>query len=138
MQYEFKPASMRDAAQGIAAMWTAAAQAYEPTYKAMARGNLELMSLASRRAQAVMDLPGKLVACRTPMDVLNAQMNFWQSASKQYGESASKYWDGFRGIAEQTPGWNPFAVVTHAADQAEQRETRRPSREHAAEDRRAA
>lgn len=138
MQYEFKPASMRDAVQGISAMWTAAAQAYEPTYKAVARGNLELMSLASRRAQAIMDMPGKLAACRTPMDVFGAQMDFWQSAAKQYGEASSRYWEGFRGVAEQSPGWNPFAIVAHNAEKSDARDPRRPAREHGAEDRRAA
>lgn len=65
-----------------------AARGYEPAYKAMARGNLEVMGLVSRRARAYMELPARLASCRTPQELLNEQTHFWQTAYQNYTESA--------------------------------------------------
>jgi hypothetical protein len=142
MQFEFKPASVRDAAQGFAAMWTTAAQTYEPALKSVARSNMELMTLANRRAQAAMDLPAKLAACKSPVEVVNAQFDFWQTAAKQYAEASTRYWDNMRGMAGQNAGWNPMAMFGQPP-KADDNEKRRPTsrdgaRYDASDDRRAA
>ena len=44
------------------------------------RGNQELMSLASRRVGAQMDLPRKALACRTAPEFGQLAVNFWREA----------------------------------------------------------
>jgi hypothetical protein len=105
MNYEFKPASMCEGVNAVAAMMTASAQSYEPMVKAAARANLEVMSLTSRRAQALMDLPNRLVGCRTPVEVMSVNMNFWQTAAKQYADAYSKMWGACMGAIPVQP-WN--------------------------------
>jgi hypothetical protein len=67
-----------------------AAQGFEPWFKAMASSGLELMSLMSRRAQAYMEIPNCIGHCRTPQDIVDEQMRFWQTAFRQYAESSQR------------------------------------------------
>jgi hypothetical protein len=59
----------------------------EPVLKSAARCNLELMSLASRRARAYADMSSRLVRCRSPQDWAGEQVRFWQSAAQDYADS---------------------------------------------------
>jgi hypothetical protein len=59
-------------------------KASEPTLRGVARVNLEWMTLATRRAQAWLDFPAVLGACRTPYEVLNQEVKFCQVAAEQY------------------------------------------------------
>lgn len=63
------------------------AQAAEPVIKNAARCNLELMSLAGRRARAYLELPAALSRCRSPQDLAGEQVRFWQTAAQDYVES---------------------------------------------------
>jgi len=65
-------------------------QAYDPFLKGVARTQLEMLGFFNRRAQAYMQVPARLAYCRTPQDLLNAQMQFWQSAYQDYAESAGR------------------------------------------------
>ena len=67
-----------------------AAQRFEPWYKAMAGSSLEVLSLLSQRAQAYMELPTNVGNCRTPQDLVDEQIRFWQTAFRQYAESAQR------------------------------------------------
>ena len=58
--------------------------------KGMARAQLEMMGLMSRRAQAYMEFPSRLSRCRSPQDLMQEQMVFWQTAVQQYQESSQK------------------------------------------------
>jgi hypothetical protein len=58
--------------------------------KAIARCQLEVMGLMSRRAQALMEIPSRLGQCRTPQDLLNEQMRFWRTAGEQCAESSRR------------------------------------------------
>jgi len=58
--------------------------------KVAARCQLEMLGLASRRAQAYLQVPTRLAQCRTPQDVVNEQMAFWRTAAEQYGTSGRK------------------------------------------------
>lgn len=60
----------------------------EPIFKSAARCNLELMSLASRRARAYLEVSSRLVRCRSPQDLAGEQVRFWQGAAQDYAESA--------------------------------------------------
>lgn len=58
--------------------------------KGYARCQLEMMGFMSRRAQAYMEIPSRLSQCRTPQDLMNEQMRFWQNAFQQYSDSSRK------------------------------------------------
>lgn len=62
----------------------------EPLLNGIARYNLEAMGLASRRAQAWLETPGRLAQCRAPKDVFEAQSQFWQTAMHDYSEAAQR------------------------------------------------
>ena len=68
----------------------ALAGAYEPMVKAMARWQLEMLTLSSRRAQAYLELPSRLAQCRTPQEIVGEQMQFLQTAYQQYSESSQR------------------------------------------------
>jgi hypothetical protein len=65
-------------------------QAYDPFLKGVARTQLEMMGFFNRRAQAYMQLPAHLAQCRTPQDVVNAQVQFWRGAYEDYTDSAGR------------------------------------------------
>jgi hypothetical protein len=58
----------------------------EPMLKGAGRWNLELIGLATRRSQSWLEMPARLGKCRTPMDVLNEQVRFCQTAAADYTE----------------------------------------------------
>jgi phasin protein len=68
----------------------ALAQAYEPLFKGLARWQLEVLTLSSRRAQAYLEMPSRLAQCRTPQDLAGEQMRFLQTAYQQYTECAQR------------------------------------------------
>jgi hypothetical protein len=70
--------------------WDLLAQGYEPFARGLARCNLELMALMSRRAQAYLDIPSRVAQCRTPQDIANQQLRFWQTAMQQYAEGSRR------------------------------------------------
>jgi hypothetical protein len=70
-------------AQVIGAQFTAPA-------KALARVQLEALGFVNRRAQAYLEIPSRLSRCRTPQDLINEQMGFWQTAIEQYSESSRR------------------------------------------------
>ena len=48
--------------------------------------NSEYMRLANRRAKAWLDIPASLARCKTPQDVFNEQLKFWQQMGQDYAE----------------------------------------------------
>lgn len=64
--------------------------AYDPFLKSFARAQLEFTGLLNRRAQAYMEIPGRLSQCRNPQDLLNEQMRFWRIAYEEYAESTGR------------------------------------------------
>jgi hypothetical protein len=52
--------------------------------------NLELMSLAGRRARAYLDIPNTLAQCRGPQDLLAAQSQFWQTLFEDYASCSRR------------------------------------------------
>lgn len=55
-----------------------------PMVSSVARANMELVSLAGKRAQAYLDLPNVIAQCRGPQDLFAAQARFWQTAFEDY------------------------------------------------------
>ena len=66
------------------------AKGWEPATVALGRFNLELMTLSLRRAQAWLEVPARLGRCRTPADLAQAQVHFWQTAGAQYAEGSQR------------------------------------------------
>lgn len=75
----------------------------------MARSQLEMMGLMSRRAQAYMEIPSRLSRCRSPQDLVNEQMRFWQTAFQQYQESSQKVMQAWSQMAAAPMQTAPFA-----------------------------
>lgn len=67
-----------------------ATKAVAPFVKSATCANLELVSLAGRRARAYLDLPSVLAQCRGPQDLFAAQAHFWQTALKDYTECSQR------------------------------------------------
>jgi hypothetical protein len=65
--------------QALGSFWEEAGQeAYGPILRNVARANLELIGWMGRRAQAAAEMPGNLVRCQTPQDILSEQGRFLQ------------------------------------------------------------
>ncbi len=62
----------------------------EPAAVALGRFNLELMTLSLRRAQAWLEVPARLGRCRTPVELMHQQVQFWQTAGAQYAEGSQR------------------------------------------------
>ena len=67
-----------------------AARGLEPALRGAGRLNLELVSLATRRAQAWLEIPHRLGQCRTPQELAREQLRFWQTAAHDYAEGARR------------------------------------------------
>ena len=85
---------------------------FEPLLKSMARCNLEMMGLASRRAQVWMGVPSRAAQCRGPEDVLKAQTEFWRTAFEDYAEATQRI---TAAIADSVPAFQAGASTGTAA-----------------------
>jgi hypothetical protein len=89
---------------------------YDPLMKSIARAQLELMGYFTRRAQAVMEAPGRLSQCRTPQDVANEQMRFWRTAYEEYAESMGRVTEAVAAAAVPSFGGPSSDEVQSAHD----------------------
>jgi len=64
------------------------AAAAEPVMRSTARAQLELSSLVGTRLKAWAGIPETLSRCRTPLDLMQAQMAFWQTAARDYSTAS--------------------------------------------------
>jgi hypothetical protein len=63
---------------------------YGPALKGIGRFNLELLALISRRWQAWLGAPRHFGQCRSPWEVTEEQLRFWQVAVNDYAQSAQR------------------------------------------------
>ncbi|MCB1506113.1 MAG: phasin family protein [Hyphomicrobiaceae bacterium] len=63
-------------------------QGAEQLLRSYARWQLEVQGLMNRRAQAYFELPGRIVQCRTPQDLMEEQQRFWQTCFEQYSSAS--------------------------------------------------
>lgn len=89
-RFDPKAAAFGNVSQAYFAGLDMMMQAYEPALRGAGRCNLELFGLMSRRAQAWLEIPARLGACRTPQDLVKEQMRFWQTAAHDYAEGAQR------------------------------------------------
>jgi len=59
---------------------------FEPALKSTGRWNLEVAGLAAKRTQAWLEMPSRLVGCKTPAVIFGEQVRFWQTAASDYAE----------------------------------------------------
>ena len=59
----------------------------EQMMRGLARWQIEVQGLAVRRAQAYLELPGRMSQCRTPQDLMAEQQRFLQTCVEQYSNS---------------------------------------------------
>ena len=62
----------------------------EPALKGIGRWNVELMGLAAKRSREWLEMPERLTRCKSPVDFVNEQMRFWQTAAAQYAEASHR------------------------------------------------
>ena len=58
-------------------------------YKTMLTCNDELMNFSRNRLKEDLDVPQKLSECKTPQEVMNVYMGFYQTAFQQYTDEAN-------------------------------------------------
>ncbi len=63
-------------------------QPAEQIMRGFVRWQLELQGLMFRRAQAYLELPGRISQCRTPQDLMTEQQSFLQTMYSHYTESS--------------------------------------------------
>lgn len=96
--FEFYFAGLENFTQGFGPM------------KGMARAQLEMLGLMSRRAQAYLEIPSRLSRCRSPQDLMSEQMRFWQTAFQQYSESTYKIMDAWGQAVASAGTAQPFGA----------------------------
>jgi Phasin protein len=114
-------------------------QAYDPFTKGIARAQLEFMGLMSRRAQAFMEIPGRLSHCRTPQDLANEQMRFWRTAYEEYSDSLGRMTEAMASLATPAFGFGQYGGdARNAHDYITFPETKEPGQPGRARERKAA
>ena len=66
------------------------AKGYEPVLKGVGRWNLEVMGFMTRRARAWLEIPARVSQCKTPQDLAREQLQFWQTATRDYSEGVQR------------------------------------------------
>jgi hypothetical protein len=87
--------SVSDAGSAPSIAWVvgnldALLRGYGPALKGIGRFNLELLALISRRWQAWLGAPRHFGQCKSPWDVAQEQLRFWQVAVSDYAQSAQR------------------------------------------------
>ncbi|MZR31919.1 phasin family protein [Sneathiella litorea] len=59
-------------------------------YKLMMTCNEELMTFGRNRLKQDMDMPQKLASCKTPQEMMDVCLAFYQTAFKQYSDEAGE------------------------------------------------
>ncbi len=78
-------------------------QAMANVLRNMTRCQLEMWAFSSRRAQAYMELPGRLARCKTPDAFAKEQARFIETAAHQYADSTKRLmsaWQGSYGLPQ--------------------------------------
>lgn len=99
--------------------------------KAALRAELEVMALASRRAQAIIHLPVELMTARNPQDYFERATGFYETAYEQYSKSSIKVMSIWGEMAEcvcadaqKTRDYIDFSKVQEAEPQRRETEER--------------
>ena len=100
---------------------------YEPALKGVSRWNLELFGLMARRAQAWLEISSRLSHCKTPVDVLNEQGKFWQTAAADYADSSQAAGGGVERMRDDAEAQWRASRATTSRSPSRRRARQRPS-----------
>ncbi|MBS0241427.1 MAG: hypothetical protein JSS20_04565 [Proteobacteria bacterium] len=117
------------------------AHASEPIARGTACAQLELASLIGRRMQAWAALPQVVMRCRSPIDLMQAQFEFWQMAGRHYGEASERVTAAWRNLLPAAQGSGAADAATdrdYLSFQEPKADTASEARRHPGEKRRAA
>lgn len=84
--------------------------------KAMSLGQIEMSALINRRLQACAELPHQLATCRTPQDMVNLNMAFFQTALKDYAQAVTMMAEAWEKALQQQDGFSPPMSEARAHD----------------------
>jgi hypothetical protein len=114
------------------------AKSSEPLVKGVGRANLEVLGLFTRRTRAWLELPSRLSQCKSPQDLAQEQLRFWQNATLDYTEGAQRLATAFSALAPAglNGAWNVKAAPSR--DYISVQETRQVAGEAPRRERRAA
>lgn len=71
--------------------------------KVLALGQFQAASLINKRCLACLELPQKLAACRTPIDFMNVQQRFLETAMRDYADAFGTMAEAWgNSLSEQT------------------------------------
>jgi hypothetical protein len=108
------------------------ARAVEPVARSAARAQLELSSLVGTRVKAWTEIPSTLAQCRTPIDLFQAQVAFWQEAGRNYSETTQRVMSAWSGLvasatdAAKAAAVEPRDYITFPEPSHESEERRHP------------
>jgi|LNFM01.1.fsa_nt_gb hypothetical protein len=89
--------------------------AAEPVVRSATRVNLACSTLVAQRMRAWRDIPATLAACRTPIDLMQAQFAFWQTAARHYTETSQSCASAWQSALPFVAGPGP-AMAEHVRD----------------------
>lgn len=92
MQFEITTGPWTNLTHTYCGQMDAAFKAAEPMLHALGRVQVEWTHLATARSRAWANLPGALSHCRSPADVASLQIEFWQTATRNYMEGWQRIW----------------------------------------------
>lgn len=100
-------------------------------WKAMALGQIATVSLINRRMKACSEMPYRLASCRSPQQLMQEQMRFFQVALRDYADAVNQVSEAWSKAVAAQDGANgakrprhDYLSISEAADQM-------PEREHA-------
>jgi len=105
----FGPVLGANLSQAYVGNLDAVAQLFQPLAVGAGRYNLELFGLMTRRTRAWLEVPTRLSQCRTPNDLVNEQLRFWQAAVQDYADGAKRLALAFSSFA--APGLDGRGTV---------------------------
>lgn len=73
---------------------------YQPTLNAWGRAHLDLASLRSRHAQALLDWSGEVMRPQPPLEMFACNVRLWQRLTEQAAEAAPGMMSAFIDAAE--------------------------------------
>ena len=84
----------------------------EPALKGVGRWNHSARAQLLLAGQAWLAVPARLMQCKTPVDLVNEQMRFWQSAAADYTEGSRRLGAAWGACATKLNGTQPRDYMT--------------------------
>jgi hypothetical protein len=90
LQGDISPISNAAASQVVMSTVNLATKSTEPVARNLAQCNIEMAGLMTRRARALMDASSRMTQCKTPAELADMNMKYWQSATQDYIDASRR------------------------------------------------